>query len=277
MTSPETAPPPGTAAPVVILVGTQMAENVGAAMRAMANFGLRRLRLVDPREPFPNDKAIAMASGSDAILDPVETFPTLEAALQGLNTVFATTARAHDIAKPVVSPATAAPLLRAAIDRGETVGLVFGRERNGLTSDEVGLADAILTIPIDPAFPSLNLGQAVLTVAYEWRKVVIGDTAWTPFPEKERSPLASKEDVLGFFGHLETALDTVEFFRPPEKRGSMVRNLRSIFQKARLTEQEVRSLRGVLSALERRPTRPTAARHAHRNVEATGGEGDDDR
>lgn len=244
--------------PVVVLVETQMAENVGATMRAMANFGLARLRLVNPREPYPNEKAVAMASGADAVLDPVETFSSFEAAIADLNLVFATTARTHDLAKPVVSPATAAPLMRASMERGETVGIVFGRERNGLTSDEVAVCDQILTIPIDPRFPSLNVGQAVLTVAYEWRKVVIGDAAWTPFPEKERSPLARKEDVLGMFEHLEGALDRVEFFRPPEKRASMVRNLRALFQKARLTEQEVRSLRGIVAALERRPTRPTA-------------------
>lgn len=244
--------------PVVVLVETQMAENIGATMRAMANFGLAQLRLVNPREAFPNDKAVAMASGADGVLRPVETFGSLEAAVADLNLVLATTARTHDLAKPVVSPATAASLMRASIDRGETVGIVFGRERNGLTSDEVALCDQILTIPIDPRFPSLNVGQAVLTIAYEWRKVVIGDAAWTPFPEKERSPLARKEDVLGMFEHLEGALDRAEFFRPAEKRPSMVRNLRSLFQKARLTEQEVRSLRGIVAALERRPTRPTA-------------------
>ncbi|MEJ1161021.1 RNA methyltransferase [Prosthecomicrobium sp. N25] len=243
--------------PVVILVETQMAENVGAAMRAMANFGLRRLKLVNPREPWPNEKAAAMSSGAFRLLE-IETVASLEEAVRDLNLVLATTARAHDIAKPVCSPATAAGLLAASIDRGERVGVVFGRERWGLTTDEVGLADQILTIPVDPAFASLNLAQAVVTVAYEWRKVVVGDAAWTPFPEKERSPLAGKDDVLRMFEHLEGALDAVEFFRPPEKRASMVRNLRSIFQKARLTEQEIRTLRGVIAALEGRSTRPTA-------------------
>lgn len=246
--------------PVVVLVETQMAENVGAAMRAMANFGLKRLRLVNPREPWPNAKAEAMGSGAHERLE-IESFATLAEAVRDLNLVLATTARSHDIAKPVVSPATAAGVMAASVERGERVGVVFGRERWGLTTDEVALTDQILTIPVDPAFASLNLAQAVVTVVYEWRKVVIGDAAWTPFPEKERSPLAAKDDVFGFFEHLETALDAVNFFRPAEKRPAMVRNLRTLFQKARLTEQEVRSLRGVVSALERKSTRPTARRH----------------
>jgi tRNA/rRNA methyltransferase len=248
---------PVGSAPVVILVETQMAENVGAAMRAMANFGLKTLRLVNPREPWPNAKAEAMSSGAFRLLE-IETVDTLEAAVGDLNLVLATTARQHDLAKPVVSPAAGAEAMAASIERGERVGVVFGRERWGLTSDEVGLADRILTIPVHPDFSSLNLAQAVVTVAYEWRKIVVGDAAWTPFPEKERSPLARKDEVLRLFEHLESALDAVEFFRPLEKRPSMTRNLRSIFQKARLTEQEVRSLRGVISALEGRATRPTA-------------------
>lgn len=242
-----------------------MAENVGAAMRAMANFGVRRLRLVNPREPWPNAKAEALSSGAFGVLEPVETFTSLADALKDLNLVFATTARQQDIAKPVVSPAEAGRLMRADIAAGGRVGVVFGRERWGLTTDEVALTDQILTIPVDPAFASLNIAQAVLTVCYEWRQALIGDDTATPFPERQRSPLAPKEQVFRMFEHLEAALDEVEFFRPPEKRGHMVRNLRTIFQKARLTEQEIRTLRGVISALERRPTRPTARRPAASN------------
>jgi tRNA/rRNA methyltransferase len=243
------------AAPVIVLVETQMGENIGAAARAMANFGLRDLRLVRPRDGWPNEKARAAASRGDTIIDAVRLFDTPEAAIADLNLVYATTARPHDIAKPVVSPARAANDMRAAIEGGERVGILFGRERWGLTSDEVGLADTILTLPVDPAFASLNIAQALVVIAYEWRKAVLGDADWTPFPEKQRSPQAEKEEVLAFYGHLEAALDEVQFFRPPEKRQHMVRNLRSIFQKARLTSQEVRSLRGMLAALERRPTR----------------------
>ncbi|MER2604655.1 MAG: RNA methyltransferase [Siculibacillus sp.] len=246
--------------PVIVLVETQMGENIGAAARAMANFGLRELRLVRPRDGWPNEKARAAASRGDTIIDEVRLFDTVEAAIADLELVFATTARAHDIAKEVESPAVAAQSMMEAARDGARTGVMFGREKWGLTSDEVGLADRIVTIPVDPVFASLNIAQAVIVLAYEWRRVVVGDPAWTPFGEKERSPQASKGDVLAFFAHLEEALDKVEFFRPEAKRQYMVRNLRQIFQKARLSEQEVRTLRGMIAALERRPTRLDQAR-----------------
>lgn len=249
--------------PAIILVETQMGENIGAAARAMANFGLRDLRLVKPRDGWPNEKARAAASRGDAIIDEVRLFDTVEAAIADLELVFATTARPHDIAKEVESPAVAAHSLMLSARDGAATGVMFGREKWGLTSDEVGLADRIVTIPVDPTFASLNIAQAVIIVAYEWRRQVVGDAAWTPFGEKERSPQATKGDVLSFFEHLEGALDAVEFFRPAEKRPQMVRNLRQIFQKARLSEQEVRTLRGLVAALERRPTRLDLAREAH--------------
>ncbi len=255
--------------PVIILVETQMGENIGAAARAMANFGLKELRLIKPRDGWPNEKARAAASRGETIIDAVQLFDRLEDAITDLNLVYATTARQHDIAKSVVSPAVSAPEMLAALTGGQRVGVVFGRERWGLTSDEVGLTDQILTIPIDPVFASLNVAQAVILVAYEWRKSVLGDASWTPFPEKERSPLAAKGDVLAFYDHLERALDAVTFFRPPEKRPHMVRNLRSIFQKARLTEQEVRTLRGLLVALEGRPPRTEPGSRKTTNAEGT--------
>ena len=261
MSQPECGTEPvGRVPPVVVLVETQMGENIGAAARAMANFGLRELRLVKPRDGWPNDKARAAASRGDAIIDEVRLFDTLAEAIADLELVWATTARPHDIAKEVESPAVAAAEMGAAAARGARVGVVFGREKWGLTSDEVGLCDRICTVPVDPTFASLNVAQAVILVAYEWRRVVLGDAAWTPFGEKERSPQASKADVFGFFAHLERALDRVEFFRPEHKRDHMVRNLRQIFQKARLSEQEVRTLRGMVAALEGRPTRLDLAR-----------------
>ncbi len=271
----DVASPPQAASgprpPVIVLVETQMGENIGAAARAMANFGLRELRLVKPRDGWPNDKARAAASRGDTIIDEVRLFDSLEAAIADLELVFATTARPHDISKEVESPAVAAHSLMQAARDGAATGLVFGREKWGLTSDEVGLCDRIVTIPVDPVFASLNIAQAVLVNAYEWRRQVTGDPAWTPFEEKERSPQATKGDVLAFFDHLEGALDQVEFFRPESKRQHMVRNLRQIFQKARLSEQEVRTLRGVIAALERRPTRLDQARA---ELEAKRREGD---
>ncbi len=247
--------------PVIVLVETQMGENIGAAARAMANFGLKELRLIKPRDGWPNDKARAAASRGDTIIDAVTLYDDLASALADLHLVYATTARQHDLAKPVVSPATAAVEFRDAITAGQRVGIVFGRERWGLTSDEVALCDEIITVPVDPTFASLNVGQAVILVAYEWRKQMVGGD-WTPFGEKERSPLASKADLYHLFDHLEAALDAVEFFRPPEKRPHMVRNLRSIFHKARLNEQEIKTLRGAIAALELRPARPTPRRPA---------------
>ena len=250
----------GLVPPVIILVETQMGENIGGAARAMANFGLRELRLVKPRDGWPNEKARAAASRGDTIIDEVRLFDTLADAVADLELVYATTARTHDIAKEVESPAVAAVELGAVAARGARCGVVFGREKWGLTSDEVGLADRIITVPVDPIFASLNVAQAVILVAYEWRRVVLGDAAWTPFGEKERSPQAAKRDVFAFFEHLESALDKVEFFRPAHKRDHMVRNLRQIFQKARLSDQEVRTLRGLVAALEGRPTRLDLAR-----------------
>jgi tRNA/rRNA methyltransferase len=253
--TPPTAPPPA-----IILVETQLGENIGAAARAMANFGLKDLRLVKPRDGWPNERATAAASRGDTIIDAVRLFDTLEAAIADLNRVYATTARPHDISKAVVSPAVAAAEIVADSAAGAKVGIVFGRERWGLTSDEVGLCDTILTVPVDPAFASLNIAQAVIVVAYEWRQAALGDRAWTPFLEKERSAQATKDDLFHFFDHLETVLDRLGFFRPADKRPMMVRNLRQIFQKARLSEQEVKSLRGVVAAFEERPTRETPRR-----------------
>ncbi len=252
---------PPTDQPVIVLVETQMGENIGAAARAMANFGLRELRLVKPRDGWPSEKARANASRGAAIVDEARLFDTLREATADLTLVYATTARQHDLAKPVVSPARAADDMFGTIALDQRVGVVFGRERWGLTSDEVALCDQVLTIPVDPAFASLNVGQAVILVAYEWRKRLLNDGDWTPFPAKERSPQASKEALFHLFDHLEGALDEVSFFRPEEKRPHMIRNLRSIFQKAQLNEQEVRTLRGAIAALERR-----ASPHTDRRV-----------
>src|SRR6516165_6833826 len=162
------------AGPVVILVEPQLGENIGAAARAMANFGLSRLRLVAPRQRWPNDKTRMMASGAGRILEAAVLFDSLERAVADCSFVVAATARAHDQAKPVVSAPEAAVLMVPQVAAGETVAVVFGRERNGLENDEVALADRILTLPVNPAFASLNLAQAVAIVAYEWFKLASG-------------------------------------------------------------------------------------------------------
>jgi tRNA/rRNA methyltransferase len=188
-----------------------------------------------------------MASGADRVLDGVQLYGTVEAAIGDLNYVFATTARAHDQAKPVADAGEAARIAAKKVAGGESVGLMFGRERNGLENDEVGLADAIITLPVNPAFASLNLAQAVAIVAYEWFKLATGGRL--PFAMPRKSPPAAKEQFSAFFAGLERELEKVEFFRPLEKRATMTINLRNIFQRMELTQQDVRTLHGVIAAI----------------------------
>ncbi len=236
-----------TRGPVVILVEPQLGENIGAAARAMANFGLSRLRLVRPRQSWPNDRARVMAVGADRILDGAVLFDSLEAAIADCTFVLATTARAHDQAKPVIGPAEAASQMEPRVAAGEAVAILFGRERNGLENNEVALADCIVTLPINPAFASLNLAQAVVIVAYEWFKRASG--AKLPFTKPEKSPPAPKEQLLAFFTSLERQLEKVEFFRPPDKRETMQINLRNIFSRMQPTQQDIQTLHGVIMAI----------------------------
>jgi tRNA/rRNA methyltransferase len=236
-----------TPAPVVVLVEPQLGENIGACARAMANFGLSKLRIVKPRQGWPNERAQVMAAGADRILDGAVIYETLGDAIADCTVVFATTARNHDQAKPVIGPEQAAAQLAPRIAAGETVAILFGRERNGLENEEVARADAILTLPVNPAFASLNLGQAVLICAYEWFKLANGGQL--PFTTQERSPPAPKQQLAAFFADLERELDRIEFFRPHEKRGTMQTNLLNVFNRMQPTEQDIRSLHGIVMAL----------------------------
>jgi tRNA/rRNA methyltransferase len=236
-----------TPAPVVILVEPQLGDNIGAAARAMANFGLSRLRLIKPRDGWPNPRAWVAASGADRVLDNAELFDSLEAAIADLTFVLATTARAHDQAKPVVSPEQAAQLMAPKITAGENVGVVFGRERYGLENHEVGLADRIVTLPVNPAFASLNLAQAVLIVGYEWRKVT--SSSALPFAMPQKSAPATREQLHAFFANLERELERVEYFRPADKRDTMLINLRNIFHRMQATRQDIQTLQGVIMAI----------------------------
>jgi tRNA/rRNA methyltransferase len=233
--------------PVVILVEPQLGENIGTTARAMANFGLSELRLVKPRDTWPNPRARAAASGADRVLDAAKLFDTLEEAIADCTAVFATTARAHDQAKPVVDAAEAARQIAPRVAGGETIGLLFGRERWGLENDEVGLADQIITLPVNPAFASLNLAQAVLIIAYEWFKLTTGGVL--PFAMPQKSPPAGKQQLLVFFENVEHELEKVEFFRPPEKRGTMQINLRNIFNRMQPTQQDIQTLHGVIMSI----------------------------
>src|SRR6266576_3224742 len=235
------------AGPVVILVEPQLGENIGMAARAMGNFGLTRLRIVNPRDGWPNVHARRAASGADHILDQVELFDTVELAVADCTLLFATTARAHDQAKPVVAPAAAAGQLAAEIASGGQVGILFGRERYGLQNEEVALANRIITFPVNPGFASLNLAQAVLLVGYEWFKLSTGGAL--PFAMPERSEPASQHQMQAFFDNLVRELDKVEFLRPREKRETMLVNLRNIFTRMDPTKQDMHTLHGVVMAI----------------------------
>jgi len=251
--------------PVIVLANPQLGENIGAAARAMANFGLHELRLVNPRDGWPNPVATSNAAKADHIIDNVKVFDTLEAAIGDLNFVFATTARQREMLKPVRGPREACKTLLERHRRGEKVGVLFGRERWGLESVEVALADEIVTFPVNPAFASLNISQAVLLMSYEWMAASSGGEAEAlPIFEPPSQP-ALKEDLFGLFEHLESALDKENYFRPPHKRATMVENLRNIFQKAKLSKQEIRALRGVVAVLEGRKTRPRTDRQPPKN------------
>ncbi len=233
--------------PVIVLVEPQLGENIGAAARAMANFGLTRLRLVKPRDGWPSAQARRSASGADRVIDEAMLFDTLEAAIADCTYVLATTARDHHQAKPVIGAGEAAQEMAPRIAAGETVAVVFGRERNGLENEEVALADKIVTLPVNPAFASLNLAQAVLVIAYEWFTLATGGKL--PFEMRQRSVSAPREQLFAFFEGLERELERVEFFRPPEKRETMVVNLRNVIHRMQPTQQDVQTLHGVIMAL----------------------------
>jgi tRNA/rRNA methyltransferase len=235
--------------PAIILSEPQLGENIGACARAMANFGLSDLRLVDPRDGWPSPKAEAMAAGAAPLIAAARIYGSVAAAVGELQLVYATTARDRAMAKPVLTPQEAARRLREAEARGVATGILFGNERAGLTNDEVALADCVITIPTDPGFSSLNLGQAVLLVGYEWFKA--GDTTASVRIDHGAAQPAPREELIRLFEHLEEELEKSGFLFPPGNRPGMIRNLRSILHRAELTDQEVRTLRGVIVALTR--------------------------
>ncbi|MET3839358.1 TrmH family RNA methyltransferase [Bradyrhizobium sp. OAE829] len=233
----------------MILVEPQLGENIGMAARAMGNFALSRLRIVNPRDGWPNIAAQRAAAGADQILESAELFDTVEQAVADLTLLFATTARAHDQAKPVVAPSDAAVEIAAHVANRVAggVGIMFGRERYGLQNEEVALANRIITFPVNPGFASLNLAQAVLLIGYEWFKLSTGGAL--PFAMPERSEPASQHQMQAFFDNLVRELDRVEFLRPPEKRETMLVNMRNIFTRMDPTKQDMHTLHGVVMAI----------------------------
>ncbi len=242
--------------PAMILVRPQLAVNIGMCARAMANFGLTDLRLVSPREGWPRSGAYrkgahAAAAGAVHLLEGAALFETVEDAILDLNFVWATTARERGQHKQILTPADAMPECAHKIANGEKHGVLFGPERTGLANDDVALANAIVTFPVNPAFASLNLAQAVLLTGYEWMRAVTDARA--PFSMVQRSPAAPREMVLSFFDYLEGELERAGFFRPAGKKPVMRRNLRNMFHRMQLTEQDVCTLRGMVVRLVEGP------------------------
>jgi tRNA/rRNA methyltransferase len=245
-------------APAIILVEPQLPDNIGMVARAMANFGLDRLRLVNPRDGWPNERAQIAASGATFIVEEAVAYPTLSAAMADLNWVAATTARQRDLVKPVLTPEQAVAEMLVRTARGQRCGLLFGRERNGLETSEIAAADAIVMAPVDPDFASLNLAQAVLLLAYEWIKArgagTLGRVTTYETPVEaglslgDRTP-ATKEQLDGFLAQLEGELDRSGFLKVAHKRPVFMQNLRSTVTRLGATEQEIRTMRGIVKAL----------------------------
>jgi tRNA/rRNA methyltransferase len=238
--------------PAVILVRPQLAVNIGMCARAMANFGLNDLRLVNPREGWPRsdeyrEVAYSAAAGATDLLVAARVFASVEAAVADLHVVYAATARERGQMKAVLSPSVAMGATAAAV--GEKRGILFGPERTGLDNDEVAIADSIVTFPSNPTYASLNLSQAVLICGYEWFKAAHGDAPPPQTVPRPQSPPAQREMLLAFFDYLEGKLEENGFFRPVTKKPGMRRNLRNIFHRMELTQQDVRTLWGAMVRL----------------------------
>lgn len=237
--------------PIIILCEPQLGQNIGMVARAMANFGLFELRLVNPRDGWPNEYATKAASGANYVIEETRVFETVEGAISDLSFVLATTARPRDMIKVVRGPQEAALDLRKRFTKGERTGILFGRERWGLNNDEIALADEIVTFPVNPAFASLNIAQATLLMSYEWMKASELNPVDKVFGE-DSEPMADKKQLVGLMDHLESSLDEAGYFYPPARRTIMAQTVRNIFTHMKLKEQEVQTLRGVVAALERR-------------------------
>ncbi len=230
--------------PVFILVRPQMGENIGAAARAMLNFGLERLRIVEPRDGWPNPKAVAMASGAGRVLDAAGLFPDVGAAVADCDYVFATTARGRELTKPVMTPERAMMLARELGAQGRRVGVLFGPERAGLENEDIVHAQAIVTVPVNPEFFSLNLAQCVLLIGYEWGR--LGAEVAPEVMSMGRTDFASGEDVQRLGDHFEDRLAAAGFFYPEGKAAGMKLALRNMWSRLGLTRAEVQTFHGML-------------------------------
>jgi len=231
-----------TAKPVIVLVRPQLGQNIGKAARAMLNFGLTELRLVAPRDGWPNPEAGPAASGADVVLERAQVFATARQAIADCRHVFASTVRRRDLVMPVTGPQGMADLIAGSSERS---AILFGPERSGLETDEVALANAIVTVPINPEFASLNLAQAVILLAYEWsrRAGLAQPTA------KDTEPPAPHGELDGLIAHLNTELEAKGYFHPPSRTEATKNTLRTIFTKAGWSSREVKAVRGIIRAL----------------------------
>jgi tRNA/rRNA methyltransferase len=233
-------------APAIVLVEPQLGENIGAVARAMLNFGMSDLVIVNPRDGWPNEKATAMASGASSVLERAQIAESTAAALSGFNYALAMTARPRESLLPVLTPRDAAEAMKERIDRGERCAIMLGPERAGLSNDDVNRADGVIAIPVNPAFASLNVAQAAVVIAYEW---AIADGFQPPPADLDIAPAATKEQFEGFITQLFEALDAARYFYPAERRQALERKIKTPFARAGLTEGEVRTLRGVIKSL----------------------------
>ncbi len=232
-------------APCFILVRPQMGENIGAAARGMLNFGLDRMRIVEPRDGWPNPKAAAMASGAGRVLDNAGLFASVTEAIADCDFVFATTAHSRELVKQVVTPERGMEMTRAMAAAGKRVGILFGPERTGLENEDLAPANAVITVPVNPEFPSLNLAQCALLLGYEWRRqtdhAIKPDAMWMG-----RTEFAARVDVEKLGDHFEERLEAAGFFFPPDKAESMKLNLRNMWARLGLTRAEVQTFHGML-------------------------------
>ncbi len=240
--------PSDTPQPAFVLVRPQMGENIGAAARAMWNFGLDRMRVVAPRDGWPSERAVAMASGAGRLLDEARLYDDLPGALADCTHVYATTARSRELTKPVLSPERAMTEARARIAEGERVAVLFGPERAGLENEDVARANAIISVPVNPEFPSLNLAQCVLLTGYEWRRGA-GDVAHRV--EVARGDWANAREVEALAAHYEERLEEAGFFFPETKAEGMKINLRNLWSRMRLTRADVQMLHGIMRQMVR--------------------------
>ncbi|MHA6325696.1 RNA methyltransferase [Roseivivax sp. CAU 1753] len=235
--------------PAFVLVNPQMGENIGAAARAMWNFGLDRMRLVAPRDGWPNPKAVAMASGAGRLLDDAQLFQTTEDAIADADFVLATTARHRGLTKPVYAPEAALAEIAARIARGQKTAILFGPERAGLENADIAMANGIISVPVNPAFASLNLAQCVLLTAYEWRRAsteIAGRSV-----EMAGTDWANQAEVAALARHYEERMETAGLFFPDHKADTMKRNLRNLWSRMPLTRSDVQTFHGILRQMVR--------------------------